>query len=555
MASVFKPKGAKKYVIFYTDESGRRRKKTGATDKGVTQRIARDLENRAALRREGLIDPRDDAFAAHEARPLVVHLADWHRDMQARGKSAGHADQYLDRAGKLVALARGSRLADLEPGRKAEALIRGAKALATALGAARLSNLAPEMIQAALAGLRDAGKANQTVNHYWAALRAFLRWASDRGRLRDNPMRGVSGYNAEEDVRHARRSLSDGELARLVAVAQAGPERWGMPGSLRAMAYRLASATGLRAEELRTLAPESFRLDGPEPSVFVAASSTKNRRPADQPIPSGLARDLADWLRDKPAGSRVLPLHHDTAKAMRGDLEAAGIPYETDEGVADFHSLRAYFVSALVRTGASIKEVQTLARHAKPQTTLNHYAKVSVRDLRGAVESLPTPDFAGSEPEALAATGTDPAPTATHSATRPFSDDRNSQSGQGFAPTILGFAKPLDWETGLGGSNPPLSALNGRRRRNPLALLVFRLDHLELPLKCTGSVLLRPPRPWALSPRPSRPTPCRTGTASASPPARSPRRCGCTTSSRPGRRARPTRVRPTRRSLRSTPSR
>ena len=29
-------------------------------------------------------------------------------------------------------------------------------------------------------------------------------------------MRGVSGYNAEEDVRHARRRLADAELARLV---------------------------------------------------------------------------------------------------------------------------------------------------------------------------------------------------------------------------------------------------------------------------------------------------------------------------------------------------
>jgi hypothetical protein len=76
MASVFKLKGAKKHVIFYTDESGRRRKKVGAIDKGVTLRIARDLENRAAIRREGLIDPREDAYAAHEVRPLAGHLAD-----------------------------------------------------------------------------------------------------------------------------------------------------------------------------------------------------------------------------------------------------------------------------------------------------------------------------------------------------------------------------------------------------------------------------------------------------------------------------------------------
>ena len=49
MASIFKPRGKSKYVIFYTDESGRRRKKTGATDKTVTERIARDLENRVAF--------------------------------------------------------------------------------------------------------------------------------------------------------------------------------------------------------------------------------------------------------------------------------------------------------------------------------------------------------------------------------------------------------------------------------------------------------------------------------------------------------------------------
>jgi hypothetical protein len=60
MASVFKPKNKSKYVILYTDETGRRRKKTGATDKAVTQRIARDLENRVVLRREGVIDAKAD---------------------------------------------------------------------------------------------------------------------------------------------------------------------------------------------------------------------------------------------------------------------------------------------------------------------------------------------------------------------------------------------------------------------------------------------------------------------------------------------------------------
>ena len=175
--------------------------------------------------------------------------------------------------------------------------------------------------------------------------------------MRDNPMRGVKGFNVEEDLRHERLSLTDDELARLIVTAEDGPTHHDMTGPSRAMAYRLATATGFRADELRSLTPESFRLGGPEPTIFLRASATKNRRPVEQPIPLALAATLATWLRDKPAVEPVLPLHPEMAKVIRVDLADAGIPYATDDGVADFHSLRAYFVSALVRAGVSIKGV------------------------------------------------------------------------------------------------------------------------------------------------------------------------------------------------------
>jgi hypothetical protein len=134
----------------------------------------------------------------------------------------------------------------------------------------------------------------------------------------------------------------------------------------------------------------------------------------------------------------VFPLHHETARAIRGDLEAAGIAYETEDGVADFHSLRAYYVSALVRSGASITEVYRLARHAKPETTLKHYAKVGAHDLQRAVESLP--DLAVPSREELAATGTDPVSIATECATdgpdnchKLFEPNTVASSGERFA--------------------------------------------------------------------------------------------------------------------------
>lgn len=399
-------KRGKIWYFRFVDAEGVKQERKGCPDKRETERLAVEVEAEIARTKAGLVDPKAVIYRRHESRPLIEHLADWRRDMIVRGKTDKHADQYFERAGKLAGLAKGTTLTSLEPGRKKGDRERAAEVLATCLKVARLSDLAPEQIQAALGRLHEAGKSHQTVNHYRAALRAFARWAWDNGRLRESPMRGVKGFNVEEDRRHERRSLTDRELSHLIRAASSGPTVWGMPGPLRAMAYRLAAATGFRVAELRMLTPESFRLAGTEPSISLRASSTKNRRSAEQPITLALARDLPKWLEGMPPGMSVLPLHHETAKAMRTDLEAAGIPYETDEGVADFHSLRSYYVSALVRSGASIKEVQTLARHAKPQTTLGHYAKVSIRDLRGAIESIPEPDLSSAGPELQATTCT-----------------------------------------------------------------------------------------------------------------------------------------------------
>src|SRR5262249_39311036 len=117
-------------------------------------------------------------------------------------------------------------------------------------------------------------------------------WCVVNDRLSKNPMRKVSGFNVEEDTRHPRRSLTDDELARLVQAAERGPDVFGMSGSLRALAYRTAAVTAFRVSELRSVTPESFHLDTSAPSVFLHASSTKNRRPADQPIPQALVPDL-----------------------------------------------------------------------------------------------------------------------------------------------------------------------------------------------------------------------------------------------------------------------
>ncbi len=154
-----------------------------------------------------------------------------------------------------------------------------------------------------------------------------------------------------------------------------------------------------------------FDLDSDLPAVTVAAAYSKRRRDDRQPLPPDLVPALRSWIAEKAPGRPLWGhLTKHTADMIRHDLAAAGIAYRDDNGrVADFHSLRGTYISLIVSGGASVKTAQTLARHSTPSLTIGIYAKASVHDLAGAVESLP--DVTGDRPRpealALASTGTD----------------------------------------------------------------------------------------------------------------------------------------------------
>src|SRR6478672_3961700 len=113
MASIFKPKGKSRYVILYSDETGHRRKKVGATDKAVTQRLASKLENEVALRKQGLIDPTAERFANHERKPILDHLDDFIGTLEAAGRHPKHIRSTRTYIERIIKHARAERLSDL----------------------------------------------------------------------------------------------------------------------------------------------------------------------------------------------------------------------------------------------------------------------------------------------------------------------------------------------------------------------------------------------------------------------------------------------------------
>jgi integrase len=405
MPKIFKPAGKSKYVVFYTDHSGKRRKKTLTSDKRLSERIAASVLEKVALRKDGLIDERDERLVEQEGRPLKEHLADYARVVAAKGATERHVERLVFVITKVLELAKIRYISDLS-----------VSAVEEAIGEIRKS------------------KATGTVNNYIQRMKSFNRWLWRDKRAREYILVDLQRKDAKNDRRHIRRRLTDVEVRTLIAAAESGP-MWksGLSGPDRAMLYRVAHGTGFRAKELRTLTPERFRLDADPPTITVLACYSKNGQEAVQPIADTLADQLSGWLATKPAGEPIFKgMGTRNAEMLRVDLKAAGIPYETSEGVADFHASRGTYISNLVAGGASVKTCQTLARHADPSLTIGIYAKTSLHDVKGAVETLP--DLAPTRPEsetahAVKATGTFGKAVQSDGATQSATRDAEAEDG------------------------------------------------------------------------------------------------------------------------------
>ena len=421
MASVFKKardrqrKGASWYIA-YSDENGRRRMIKGCPDKAATEAMARKLESESELRRRGVIDPKADAYARHEARPMPEHLDAWHGHLIAAGHTPKHAGLNLERVRRMAALIGGAPLVEAAPPRRTtrDARERIAARLADRLATLRLSDMTRDKAQAGLATLREAGLSLQSLNHHRAALRTFSRWAWKDGRTRDDALIALSGYNAREDRRHDRRTLLVEELRRLIDSAHRGSTYRRMSGPARALCYRLAIATGLRFSELASITPGSFDLSPETPTVTVVAAYTKNGEAATLPLPDDLADDLAPYLAGFAPGTPVFPLPDKGAAMLRVDLEAAGIAYrDASDLVFDFHALRCQCATLADAAGISPRVVQRLMRHSTLELT-GRYTRPRAIDLEQAARSLPSIRPEPPTNESARATGTDGRILAAH---------------------------------------------------------------------------------------------------------------------------------------------
>ena len=380
----------------YIDADGIRRRVAGFTDKSATMQRAAELEQEARDLREGVTD----RYRKHRKRPLLGDSGAWDKDEHGEypaDKDRGHVGDWHR------ALLDGGTTAE-----HAGLSARRVRAILKATEAAFWTDLDANRVAAYLADRRKDGLSVESSNHYLRRVKQFARWMVNSGRAAESPLACLKLLNAQADRRRNRRAFTADELRTLIDTASNGGELFGLTGPERAMVYRVAVETGLRAAELRSLKVSSFSLDADPPTVVVQASSSKHRRTDELPLRRELADQLRTFLACKLPDVAAFRVPQRTAAMIRADLAAAEIAYRDEAGrVGDFHALRHTFITNLVRGGANPKDAQQLARHSTIGLTMDRYtALTAVGSLRAALEVLPDLDADRPEKTQQRATGT-----------------------------------------------------------------------------------------------------------------------------------------------------
>lgn len=300
-----------------------------------------------------------------ESKPLREHAGEWYTAMVAKGDGERHASEEMKKVLRIIA----------------------------GCGFDFWPDISANTLQNWLADLRKIrGRSIRTSNAYLGAFKAFVNWAVRDYRLTDSPLKHLSTLNVETDRRRERRALTADEMRRLMDAAIHGPRFLSITGPERALLYCFAVETGFRVTELRSLTSASFDLEGNPPTVTVSTKAAKNRRKYTIPLRPAMAEALRDrFAKELPGASAFnIPDKNVTARMIRIDLEAGGIPYIDAAGeYADFHALRHTFGTNLSEAGVLPKIMQELMRHSRMELTMKIYTHTQLEARSQALKNLP----------------------------------------------------------------------------------------------------------------------------------------------------------------------
>jgi integrase len=385
-----------KYRITFRAADGRRVTVMGSPDLEVTVEMAQRIVRREERARLGLPQAEEDRLAEQDMRPIEEHLADWQATMEAEGSTPKHIRQFIDCA-RGILLGQKPPAADAKRGRG-----RVLQVQLDGVGARRISEIQPSKVQREVGKVKAASKA-ATANRYLNAVRAFLNWGVSDRRWRANVCEHLPKYNVDEDRAFHRRAITAQQFRHLLEVTEASHDTIaGLTGLQRSLVYRFCVATGLRRKEVRAVRVSDMSYEG-TPGVWVQAKVGKNRKRAFQPLPGSMVAEIREHVKRRDPADPLFDVPSNTARMLKKDLKAAGIPYETPDGRFDFHAIRHESGALLIAAGMHVTAVQKHMRHAQAKLTLDTYGHLLDSDRERLVKLLP--DFSKAQRDAQRESG------------------------------------------------------------------------------------------------------------------------------------------------------
>ncbi len=409
-----------KFIPKFRDHKGVLREvTTGQSDESAAIAKLNELVREQELLSRGVITIQEVEIGNNQSIATADHLASYLQSMRSAGRSDIH-------------------VADTK--QKIESLVADCSFF-------KLSAIRREPMEKWLVARVKEKMAPRTRNGYLQAIRGFLNWCIENGRLTSNPLVRVVKADEKLDRRKLRRAMTETELSKLLHVALWRPlaeygrevitkgesqktrANWTYApltidtlkvccerarnritgktlatlerkGRERMLVYKTLLLTGLRCNELRSIRLDQVILDGRMPCIELLAADEKNRNGSVIPLRGDLAQELREWIEDSATtdnlitGASSRPLFDvptGLIKVLDRDLVTAGIPKTDNRGRSlDVHALRTSFGTMLSKAGVFPRTAQAAMRHSRIDLTMNVYTDPAALDIAQAVESLPT---------------------------------------------------------------------------------------------------------------------------------------------------------------------
>jgi integrase len=255
-------------------------------------------------------------------------------------------------------------------------------------GDVNLADIGQERLSLLDARLREMGRSENTINHYFDILKALFNFAIEKKLWSgENPIKEVTPYVIDQK----RRAFSPDEISRIVKAAGRIEREAGAQAGMQQLAKSIVLLllyTGMRMGEVLNLKWTNIRGD----KIVLQRTETKQRKEKIVPIAAPVARILAG-LEKKRRDVYVLPLRRRGGEMRAGWADSLIRKIRKYSGVDDFifhglrHTASTIMVSEALGHGVGLADVMKVLGHSQVETTLK-YIHPDFERMKKAVEVL-----------------------------------------------------------------------------------------------------------------------------------------------------------------------